>query len=341
MAYSTLICGSGGAGRLVAEVMSKDGRGHISGLFDPVAEQLAKAHKSFPEAETGNDYGRLLDKVNPDVVVIAGPDHLHADQAIAAMDHGCHVLIEKPLATTSADAQRIIDAQERTGLQVMTDHTVRYIYPWRDMAIAARAGEVGRIFFIQGEYIHDLWSHYSPDSPSYTPWRIDHKNPQNILLGGGCHPIDIMLWTMDSPVKEVFAYSSKLSAPEFPSDDCYIVVMRFENDALGKVFVTSGCSGNQWTDSGCGFLSVHGTNGTLYKGELSRRHEETVTLEDSSGDAVVGGHGWGSSVTDFLDTLDGKIENPIPPRVGARIVAVCEAAMNSNKTGQPQKPVPF
>ncbi|MEE2711015.1 MAG: Gfo/Idh/MocA family oxidoreductase [Gemmatimonadota bacterium] len=341
MPYSALICGSGGAGRHVAGIMSQDGRASITGLFEPETAQLEKSLVAHPNALAGDDYERLLDQVNPDIVVVAGPDHLHADQSIMALEHGCHVLIEKPLATTAEDAQRIIDTQERTGLQVMTDHTVRYMYPWREMALAARAGEVGRVFFIQGEYIHDLWSHYNPESPHYTAWRIDNDNPQNILLGGGCHPIDIMLWTIDSPVTEVFAYSSKLSAPEFPSDDCYILVMRFENEALGKVFVTSGCSGNQWTESGCGFLAVYGTNGTLYKGDLSRRHEEAVTLEDSSGDAEVGGHGWGSSVTEFLDTLDGKIENPIPARVGARIVAVCEAAIESNRTGQPRKPVVF
>jgi predicted dehydrogenase len=96
------------------------------------------------------------------VVVVAGPDHLHTDQAILALEHGCHVLIEKPLATTVADAQRILDAEVHSGRHVMTDQTMRYMYPWHEMARLAKSGGIGDLFFIQGDYIHDMWHHYSP-----------------------------------------------------------------------------------------------------------------------------------------------------------------------------------
>ena len=337
-----LICGSGGAGMHVARVASEDGRATIVGLFDPIPSQLQKAQQQCPDAVTGADYEQLLDRTNPDIVVVAGPDHLHADQTILALEHGCHVLVEKPLATTSEDAQRIVDAQEKTGLHLMTDHTVRYTYPWREMALAARSGDIGRVFFIQGDYIHDMWSHYAPAGGRHTPWRIDKDNPQNILLGGGCHPIDLIQWTIDAPVAEVFCYSSKLSAPDFPGDDCYIVVMRFENDVLGKVYVSSGCSGEGMeTGAGGGFLAVYGTEGTLWKGKLYRRGQEATTVEDTSSRNVVGGHGWGQSVVDFLDVVEGKTENPIPARVGAKTVALCDAALESIRTGKPQCPIRF
>ncbi len=56
-----------------------------------------------------------MQATQPDVVVVAGPDHLHADQSVMALEQGCHVLIEKPLATKVADARRILDAQARNG----------------------------------------------------------------------------------------------------------------------------------------------------------------------------------------------------------------------------------
>ena len=58
-----------------------------------------------------------------------GPDHLHADQTVMALEQGCHVLVEKPLATTVADAQRILDAEAKSGRHVMTDQTMRYLHP--------------------------------------------------------------------------------------------------------------------------------------------------------------------------------------------------------------------
>ena len=141
---------------------------------------------------------------------------------------------------------------------------------------------------------------------------------------------------------EVYAYSSKLSIPEFPSDDCYILILKFENGVLGKVYVTSGCSGEGVAKGmGGGFLAVYGTEGTLWKGKLYRRDQETVALEDTSAREVVGGHGWAGSVVEFLDLLDGKIENPISARGGAKVVAVCEAAFDAIKSGRPQRPVEF
>ena len=337
--HSILLSGCGGAGRHVAQVATSSGRAEVLGLFDPDSEHITRARELYPDAATGDDLGGLIETISADIVVVAGPDHVHADQAILALEGGCHVLVEKPMATTVADAQRMIEAADRTGLEVMADHTVRYTYPWREMSVAARAGEIGEVFFIEGDYIHDMWSHYSPQGANHTPWRIDKVNPQNILLGGGCHPIDTILATIDSRVVEVFAYASKKSAPDFPADDCYIVIMKFENGILGKVYVTSGCSGEgMGHGAGGGFLAVYGTEGTLWKGQLYRRGNEAGTLSNSSEKALVGGRGWGKSVVDFLDTIDGNMPNPIPARVGARTVAICEAAFKAIETGHPQTP---
>ena len=316
-----------------------DGRGAIVGLVDPQGAQIEESLSQFPAAIAGADYAAILRETAPDIVVVAGPDHLHADQTVLALEHGCHVLVEKPLTTSVADAQRLLDAEALSGCHVMTDQTVRYMYPWREMAQMARAGEIGDIFFVQGDYIHDMWHYYSPAGKHFTPWRIDPGNPQNILLGGGCHPLDLLLWTVDSPVREVFAYSNRQSIPVLPADDCYIVILQFENGVAGKVFVTSGCSGHGMGESmGGGFLAVYGTEGTLWQGKLYRREQEPVAIIDASAGASIGGHGWGHSVVAYLDLLDGKIANPIPARNGANIVAVCEAALESIRSGQPQRP---
>ena len=332
--YSILICGSGGAGLHCAQVVEADGRGQVVGLCDPITKQLEKAVAKYPGAQTGDDYQRLLEETKPDVVVVAGPDHLHAEQAVTALDHGCHVLIEKPFATTIDDARDILDAEKRTGLHVMADHTYRYMFPEREMVLATKAGEIGDVFFVQGDYIHDMTEYYRPQGRSHTPWRADEENPQNILLGGGIHTIDLMLWAVEERVEEVFCYSNKKCAPEFPSDDCYLMVMRFANGILGKCHVTSGCSGPTWHR----FFESYGDHGTLSDGKLFQRDTEPVALKKSTAVEVVGGHGWAESVTDFLDLLDGKTENPIPSRAGFNSIAICIAGLEAIKTGKPQRP---
>lgn len=330
-----VIAGCGGAGMAVAHSIVSDGRGEISGLFDPIDGMLEKARAEYPTAVAGDTYEKVLAEASPDAVIVAGPDHLHAEQGALAIQNGYHVLIEKPLATTVEDASMLVGEAEKSGVHVMTDHTMRYVYPFGEMARAARDGKIGEIFFLQGNYIHDMWSYYTEGEQYYTPWRIDEKNPQNILFGGGCHPIDLMLWAVDSPAVEVFCYSNKICIPQFPSDDCYLLSIVFENGAIGKVFVTSGCSGHGVGDH----LEIYGTQGTLSQGNFIHRESEKPTpLPNSSEGNVEAGHGWGGSVTAFLDLLEGKIENPISASDGAKTVAVCEAALNSIRTGKPVTP---
>ena len=127
---------------------------------------------------------------------------------------------------------------------------------------------------------------------------------------------------------EVFAYGNKMTVPEFPSDYCYIISLQFQSGPLGKVFVTSGCSGH-------GMLAVYGAEGSLWQGKLYRRAEEPIVLEDRQ-DEIVGRHGWAGTVVDFLDVLEGKKPNPSPARLGARTVAVCDAAFRSMASGKPE-----
>jgi predicted dehydrogenase len=218
----------------------------------------------------------------------------------------------------------------------MSDHTMRYVYPWREMVTAARAGDVGDVFFVQGDYIHDMTSYYRVNGANHTPWRVDADHPQNILLGGGIHPIDLMLWAVDARVEEVFMASNKKAAPSFPSDDCYLLTMRFVNGVIGKCFVTCGCSGPRWGAEWERMFECFGTQGTLSGGALHRRDEEPVDLEDTSSANLIGGHGWGGSVPDFLSVLEGRMTNPIPALAGARNVAVCEAAFQAAASDQAQ-----
>ena len=331
--YRFLLSGCGDAGLCVAEVAAKDGRGEIAALFDPRAEAVEQTQELYPNAVAGDDYVKLIQDTKPDVVVIAGPDHLHAEQALTALEHGAHVLIEKPLTTTVADARRVIAAAEQTDLHVMVDHTLRYVWPHKEIALAAREGRAGQIFYVQGDYAGDLWPWYSDQGDRYTPWRIDPKHPQDILLGGGCHPIDLMLWVVGSEVDEVHCYSNKFCVPEFPADDCLILIFRFENGVLGECFISCGCK----SGGSASPLEVFGTEGTLSVGKLLRGPGRDVDLEDTSTGTLIGGHGWGGSVVDFLDTLDGKIENPIPAQFAAKTVALCEAALRSVESHKPEK----
>ena len=75
--------------------------------------------------------------------------------------------------------------------------------------------------------------------------------------------------------------------------------------------------------------------------QYDRRDQETVELPVPQISAAESGHGWAGSVADFLDLLEGRIDNPIPARAGAQTVALCTAGLEAMQSGQPQRPVAF
>jgi predicted dehydrogenase len=332
--YRLLLTGCGSAGLCAVGVAEEAGRGKLAAIFDPREAAIKETLSLYPDAIPGDDYVQLLKDTKPDAVIIAGPDHLHAEQAVIALEHGAHLLIEKPLSTTVADARKIIDKAKETGLHVMVDHTERYAWPNREIALAAKEGRAGKIFFVQGDYAFDHWPWYSEKGEYYTPWRIDKNNPQNILFGGGYHYLDLMLWVVGSEVEEVYCYSNKFCAPEFPSDDCLILIFKFENGVLGKCFVSCGCK----HPGAAQRIEVFGTEGTLTgQAMLQKGRNGQEQLEKITGE-LIGGHGWGETVIEFLDLLEGKIENPIPATFAAKTVSLCEAALKSLKSHKPEKP---
>ena len=329
--YRALIIGTGSAGTHVMNEMKGDGRAEPVAFVETRMERIEQLEREYPDAIIGTDYAEVLRDSAPDVVVDAGPDFLHGPQCLAALEAGCHVLIEKPMATTVEDVEKLLEAEKRTRKIIMVDYTMRYSHPWGTMMQAARDGRIGKIFYLAGFYIHDMWNWYDENGKCPTPWRIDDDNPQNILFGGGCHGLDMVLYVMeDDPVTEIYCCGNRLSGSNMPIEDCFLVSMKFASGAVGKVFVTSGCNRGDGVGSGRMF-EAYGTDGTLVDGKLLRRTSEPELLTRS--DKIQKGHGWNLTVRDFLDVLDGKRENWMNSTFGARNVSICDAAMRSLRSG--------
>ena len=147
------------------------------------------------------------------------------------------------------------------------------------------------------------------------------------MIGGGCHPMDLMRWTVNSEVVSVHAFSNGYALPDFPLDDCYILSFQFENGCVGKLLATSGCRGH---GMGEGFLSIYGTEGTIWKNQLyttENSQPETIEVTDESS-AI---H---TAVEYFLDSVANGTPPPIDVVDGAKTVSALVAGVESAKTGQ-------
>jgi predicted dehydrogenase len=127
-----------GAG-LVAQAMHLHYLAQLSGLFelvavaDPSATVREALQQRYNLEATYEDHRGMVDAARLDAVVICSPSQTHAEATLAALDHGLHVFVEKPMCITLADADRIIEAQGRTGKVVQVGYMKRFDRAWERM----------------------------------------------------------------------------------------------------------------------------------------------------------------------------------------------------------------
>jgi predicted dehydrogenase len=125
-------------------------------------DRLAVAAARYPAVKTSTRHDDLIADPSVDAVVIATPVSTHFALAMAALAAGKHVLVEKPLASSSEDALRLIDAADRRGLVLMVDHTFVYTGAVMKMRELTAAGELGDIYYYDsvrinlGLFQHDV-----------------------------------------------------------------------------------------------------------------------------------------------------------------------------------------
>lgn len=168
-----------------------------------------------------------------DAIDICTPNALHAPIAIAAARAGKHVLVEKPMALTLADADAMIAAARAAGVLLMVAHNLRYAPIYETMQRLLREGAIGRPFTARAMFMHagpdEFWGAETSD------WFWDKDAAGGgALLDMGIHMIDMLRWLLDRPVLEVTAMTARVLKPT-PFDDNAIAILRFTDEIIASV----------------------------------------------------------------------------------------------------------
>ena len=290
------------------------------------------------------EYEALLARNDIQAVCICTPSGLHAEQAIAAARAGKHVLVEKPMALTLADADAMIAACEQNGvrlgvaLQRRTDPTFQRVYA------AVGAGQLGRLVLgmVSVPYLR-AQSYY--DSAAWRgTWALDGGGA---LMNQGIHLIDLLLWLMGDGV-EVWASAATL-AHAIEVEDCVAATLRFANGALGSVVAT--------TAAATGFphrVEIYGDRGGLQiEGEQVVRWEgagrpadeganiaaaPAVTAGAGASPTGIGAVGHTRLLADFTNAIRDGRDPLVTGREGRRSLALVLAIYDSARTGQVARP---
>lgn len=175
-----------------------------------------------------SDYAGLLERTDIDVVTICTPSGLHAQMGLQAAQAGKHVLVEKPIALTLADADALIEACTIAGVELSVVLQNRYNPPMLDLRRAVDEGRLGNLRLGAATV---RW--YRPQEYYEDGWHGTYAMDGGVLLNQAIHHIDALQWFFGE-VESVFAYTATL-AHKIETDDVGIGVIRFKNGALATI----------------------------------------------------------------------------------------------------------
>ena len=190
---------------------------------------LEKYGVAVPGARITTSYEEVLAAPDVDIVSIATPNHLHADEAVAAAEAGKHILLEKPTGLDVAELARINGAVRRTGVRTIVSFELRYNTFLRFARWLRSEGWLGDIRFARTQYLSRVTDWYSGWS-----WVRTRKSGRSHLLAAGCHAVDALRFCSGLEATGVSAMHTQFTEGyEWPTS--IVANLTLERSALGHV----------------------------------------------------------------------------------------------------------
>jgi predicted dehydrogenase len=184
----TALFGTGFVGRVHLEAIRRLGYVQIYAIGEPQIEKANALAAEFGVEKTDADYRRILEDPAVDAVHVCVPNALHFQIAKDALEAGKHVICEKPLATSVADARALVELAAAKKLRNCTFHNLRFYPMVQQMRAMREDGDLGEILIAQGTYSQD-WLFHETD----WNWRLQSKTggPSRCLADIGSHWCDV------------------------------------------------------------------------------------------------------------------------------------------------------
>ena len=231
------IVGLGHNGLNFVRCYSEHPQTHLVALCDLRPELAREVAGEWDVEGAYTDLEQMLDNENLDVLSIHTPDHLHADPFIAGLEAGCHVFVEKPMGNTLDDVERMAAAARASDRKTAVGHILRFNPFFAEVHRLCASGELGEIFYLEADYIHNLFVQADPEriNPAIgnINWYLEHEKP---IVGGGAHQLDLLRWFAGSDVVEVFGYGNSIAFPAMKHNDCMSAVFKLASGAVAKMW---------------------------------------------------------------------------------------------------------
>jgi len=262
----TGVIGTGFIGPAHIEALRRLGHVDVVALAECSADLAKSKAQMLGIAKSYGDYGELLKDDRIESVHVCSPNYLHYEMAKAALEAGKHVVCEKPLAISVAEAEELVELADKTGLVNAVNFNIRYYPLMRQVRMMVQKGDVGQVFAVQGSYLQDWLFH-----PTDYNWRLepDQSGRSRAIADIGSHWMDLIEHVTGlriqevcadfatfhkirkKPLKRIETYAGKVLKPEdyqdvpINTEDYATVLFRFENNGRGVMTVNQVAAGRK------------------------------------------------------------------------------------------------
>jgi predicted dehydrogenase len=260
------VIGTGFIGPAHIEALRRLGHVDVAALAERSADLAKSKAQTLGMAKSYGDYRELLKDDRIESVHVCSPNYLHYEMAKASLEAGKHVVCEKPLAISVAEAEELVELADKTGLVNAVNFNIRYYPLMRQIRTMVQKGDVGQVFAVQGSYLQDWLFH-----PTDYNWRLepDQSGRSRAIADIGSHWMDLIEHVTGLKITEVCAdsatfhkirkkplrpietYAGKVLKPEdyqdvpISTEDYATVLFRFENSGRGVMTVNQVAAGRK------------------------------------------------------------------------------------------------
>ena len=328
-------------------------RADIVAFCDLIPERAEKACAEYGAegAKTYTDYHRLLEDKSIDVVYVLTPNRMHAQVSIDALNAGKHVMCEKPMAKTAADARAMVEAAKKSGKKLTIGYQHRHKPEARYLKSVIERGDLGDIYYSHAYAIRRR------GTPNWGVFLNEYEQGGGPLIDIGTHSLDLTLYLMNNyrPRMVVGTTYKKVENPEMgnPWGGWPEGANTMEDAAFGFIVMENGATINleaTWALNTIepipeGSTQLCGSKaGAQIKGGVSINKAEFGRLIEIRPDMSAGGVAFYDGVKEtpaiteqmrWLDAIENDTDPVVLPEQACVVSEILEAIYKSARTGQP------
>lgn len=338
MRYALIGCGRISPNHIAAAMANNL---EIAAICDVVAANMRDKKLKFDlddSVKQYTDYHEMLEREKPTLVAIATESGKHAQIALDCLEQGCNLIIEKPIALSIADADRIIEKADKLNLKVCACHQNRFNKSIQKIREAVEKNRFGRMFYGTA---HIRWCR---DHEYYdrAGWRGTWEQDGGALMNQCIHNIDLLRWMMGDEIEEVVGMTDRLHHRYIEAEDLGIALIKFKNGSYGIIEGTTNIYPRNLEET----LYLFGEKGTIKAGGQSVNVIEEWRFSDMLDDSEeikrkfhenppnVYGYGHTPLYADVIDAIENDRKPYVDAEAGKRalelVLAIYKSAANGS-----------